>query len=81
MQVIPHYTIRLIDYYERTYKRPCPLIENESMFYRNLIQIILKVVINFRKHLVFDQDEASPSKLKFKHLVLHMTNNVSTKYT
>ncbi len=81
MQVIPHYTIRFIDYYERTYKRPCPLIENESMFYRNLIQIILKVVINFRKHLIFDQDEASPSKLKFKHLVLHMTNNVSTKYT
>ena len=57
------------------------MIENESLFYRNLIQIILKVVINFRKHLVFDQEEASPSKLKFKHLVLHMTNNVTTKYT
>jgi hypothetical protein len=38
-------------------------------------------VINFRKHLVFDQDDASPQKLKFKHLVLHMPNNCSTKYT
>ena len=60
MQVIPHYTIRLIDYYERTYKKPFPLIESESVFYKNLIQIIFKVVINFRKHIVFDQEDASP---------------------
>lgn len=60
MQVIPHYTIRFIDYYERTHKKAFPLIENESTFYKNLIQIILKVVINFRKHLIFDQEEASP---------------------
>jgi|LauGreDrversion4_2_1035121.scaffolds.fasta_scaffold654392_1 hypothetical protein len=81
MHVIPHYTIRMIEYYERTNNRLFHFIDNDPAFYKNLSQIILKVVINFRKHLVFDQEDASPQKLKFKHHVLHMPNNLSTKYT
>ena len=59
MQVIPHYSIRLIDYYERVSHKNIQQVENDPAFYKTLIQIIHKVIINFRKHLIFDQDEAS----------------------
>jgi hypothetical protein len=57
------------------------LFDNDITFYKNLTQVILKVITHFRKHLIFDQQEISPSKLKLKHNVLHMPNNHSTKYT
>lgn len=86
-QIIPHFAIRVVDYLEREQARlgvkyrntrGFVMIENEFVFLKNLSQIIHKVISLFRKQIIFDQGEASPAKLKFKHNVLHMTNNHAT---
>jgi hypothetical protein len=43
--------------------------------------VLYKVISNFRKHLIFDQGEVAPAKLKVKHSILHMTNSHTTQYT
>lgn len=83
-------TIRLIDFLEReqertgvnlTQNRGLVLVENEAAFYRNLSQILLKVIAVFRKQLIFDQMEVSPLKLKLKHNYPHMPSTAATTYT
>lgn len=86
---IPHFTIRLIDYLERellTLPQPqralraniLKFADNDFTFYRNLAQILLKVVAMYRRQLIMDQMEVAPQKLRIKHSIPHMANNAST---
>ena len=43
--------------------------------------IIHKLISNFRRQIVFDQGEISPTRLKFKHGIPFMLNQAITQYT
>lgn len=55
--------------------------DNEPLFLKDLATALFRVVGYFRRHILFDQNDMAPTKLRTKHTLVWQATNCNTQFT